>query len=172
MGDLLTTSVSGMLAFQRGLDVTSHNIANASTPGYSRQVAEFVTRPGQGSGNGFIGSGVQVSTVRRVYDELLGSQLQASITSRARLGMLDGLAAQIDGLLSSTDTGLSPAMQTFFNSVQDVANDPASLSARQAMLGEADGFIQRLQGIDSRLADIEAEVNGRLQESASNSQSA
>lgn len=164
MADLLSTSVTGMLAFQRGLDVTSHNIANASTPGYSRQVAEFSTMPGQGSGNGFIGSGVQVTTIRRVYDQLLGLQLQNATTSRARLDMLDSLAAQVDGLLSSPDTGLSPAMQRFFESVQDVANDPASLSARQALLGEADGFVQRLKGIDTRLSDIESEVNGRLRE--------
>ena len=164
MADLLSTSVTGMLAFQRGLDVTSHNIANASTPGYSRQVAEFSTMPGQASGNGFVGSGVQVTTIRRVYDQLLGLQLQNATTSRARLDMLDSLAAQVDGLLSSPDTGLSPAMQRFFESVQDVANDPASLSARQAMLGEADGFVQRLQGIDTRLNDMESEVNGRLRE--------
>ncbi len=164
MPDLLSTSVTGMLAFQRGLDVTSHNIANASTPGYSRQVAEFSTLPGQGTGSGFVGSGVQVTTIRRTYDELLGLQLQNATTSRARLDMLDSLSAQIDGLLSSPDTGLSPAMQRFFDSVQDVANDPASLSARQAMLGEADGFVQRLKGIDTRLGDIETEVNGRLRE--------
>ena len=164
MADLLSTSVTGMLAFQRGLDVTSHNIANASTPGYSRQVAEFSTMPGQGSGNGFIGSGVQVTTVRRAYDQLLGLQLQNATTSRARLDMLDSLAAQVDGLLSSPDTGLSPALQRFFESVQDVSNDPASLSARQALLGEADGFVERLKGIDTRLNDIESEVNGRLRE--------
>ena len=164
MPDLLTTSVTGMLALQRALDVTAHNVANASTPGYSRQVAEFSTMPGQGTGAGFIGSGVQIATVKRVYDQLLGLHLQSSITSQSRLGMLDGLASQVDGLLSSPDTGLSPSLQAFFDSVQDVANDPASLSARQAMLGEADGFVQRLQGIDSRLRDIDAEVNGRLQE--------
>ncbi len=164
MADLLSTSVTGMLAFQRGLDVTSHNIANASTPGYSRQVAEFSTMPGQGSGNGFVGSGVQVTTIRRVYDQLLGLQLQNATTSRARLDMLDSLAAQVDGLLSSPDTGLSPALQRFFESVQDVTSDPASLSARQALLGEADGFVERLKGIDTRLNDIESEVNGRLRE--------
>ena len=46
MPDLLNTSLTGMLAFQRALEVTGHNIANANTPGYSRQVAEFATRIG------------------------------------------------------------------------------------------------------------------------------
>lgn len=163
MGDLLTTSVSGMLAFQRAMNVTGHNIANVNTPGYSRQLAEFGTLPGQSTGAGFIGNGVQITTIRRVFDELLGQQLQTSISGQSRLGMLNSLASQVDGLLASSDTGLSPALQSFFNSVQDVANDPASLSARQAMLGEADGFVQRLKGMDARLRDIDNEVNGRLQ---------
>ena len=164
MGDLLTTSVTGMLAFQRALAVTGHNIANVNTPGYSRQITEFSSRPGQASGSGFIGSGVQITTIRRVYDALLAQQLRTSITGQARLGMLGGLAGQIDGLLASPDTGLSPALQTFFNSVQDVANDPASLSACQLMVGEADGLVQRVQGIDARFREIDDEVNGRLRQ--------
>ena len=43
MADLLNTSISGLLAFQRALDVTSHNITNANTPGYSRQLPDFQT---------------------------------------------------------------------------------------------------------------------------------
>lgn len=165
MGDLLTTSVSGMLSYQRALNVTAHNIANVNTPGYSRQVAEFVTRPGQATGAGFIGSGVQITTIKRIYDELLGRQLQTSITSQARLATLGSFASRIDGLLASPETGLSPSMQSFFDSLQDLANDPASLPARQALLGEAEGFVQRLQAIDGRFREIDAEVNGRLQQS-------
>ena len=65
MADLLSTSVSGLLAFQRALDTTSHNITNANTPGYSRQVAEFMTRNPQQAGNGWVGNGVDVSTIKR-----------------------------------------------------------------------------------------------------------
>lgn len=164
MGDLLTTSVSGMLSYQRALNVTAHNIANVNTPGYSRQVAEFTTRPGQATGAGFIGSGVQITTIKRIYDELLGQQLQTSITSQARFATMGSFASRIDGLLASPETGLSPSMQSFFNSLQDLVNDPASLPARQALLGEAEGFVQRLQAIDGRFREIDAEVNGRLQQ--------
>lgn len=165
MGDLLTTSVSGMLTYQRALSLTGHNIANVNTPGYSRQVAEFSSRPGQATGAGFIGSGVQISTIKRVYDELLGQQFQGAVASQSRLSMMNTLAGQIDGLLASPETSLSPALQSFFNAVQDVANDPASLSGRQVMLGEAEGLVQRLQGIDARLRDIDVDVNNRVQQS-------
>ena len=64
----MNISLSGMLAFQRALDVTSHNIANANTPGYSRQVANFTARPGTGIGVAYVGSGTQIASIERMYD--------------------------------------------------------------------------------------------------------
>ena len=156
MADILSTSLTGMLAFQRALEMTGHNIANANTPGYSRQVAEFTTRVGQGSGNGFIGSGTQITTIKRIYDAMLGEQLRTSTTSHARFSMLSTLASRIDGLLADPQTGLSGSMQSFFNSVQDLANDPSSTPARQAVLGEANGIVQRFQTLSERLAVTDA----------------
>jgi len=162
MSDLLNTSLTGMLAFQRALSMTANNIANANTPGYSRQVAEFTTREGQGSGNGFIGSGTQITTIKRIYDQLLGEQLRNSTTGFARFSTIENLAARIDGLLADPQTGLSTSMQSFFNSIQDLSNDPSSLSIRRAVLGEADGISQRLQSLDGRLKEMDNEINGRM----------
>ena len=130
MPDILTTSLSGMRAFQSALEVTSHNIANANTPGYSRQVAEFSSRIGSGSGNGYIGAGTGVTTVKRIYDVLLGEQLRSSTTSHARFSMMSSLASRIDGLLADPQTGLSTGLQSFFNSVNDLSNDPSSVPIR------------------------------------------
>jgi len=162
MADLLGTSLSGMLAFQRAMEMTGHNIANANTPGYSRQVAEFSTRIGQGSGNGFIGSGTQITTIKRIYDTMLGQQLQTSTSSHARFSMLNSLATKIDGMLADPQTGLSGSMQSFFDSVQDLANDPSSIPGRQAVLGEADGIVQRFQTMSDRLAALDDEVSQRI----------
>jgi len=162
MTDLLNVSLTGMRAFERALQVTGHNIANANTPGYSRQVAEFTTRGGLGSGNGFVGSGTQIATVKRIYDAILGQQLQTSSTSLARFETVAGLAGRVDSLLADPSTGLNDGLQSFFNSVQDVANDPASTPARQVLLGEAEGLANRFRALDARLGDMEAEVNGRI----------
>ncbi len=162
MPSILNTSLTGMLAFQRALEVTSHNIANANTPGYSRQVAEFSTRVGTGGGNTYVGGGTQISQVRRIYDSLLGEQLQTATTAQARFSALDDLAGRIDSLLADADTGLNDGLQALFNAVQDVANDPASIPTRQALLGEADGLVNRFRTIDGRLGELEGEVNSRL----------
>lgn len=162
MPDLLGTSLTGMLAFQRAMEMTGHNIANANTPGYSRQVAEFSTRVGQGSGNGFIGAGTQITTIKRIYDEMLGEQLRTSTTSHARFSVLNSLATKIDGLLADPQTSLSSSMQSFFGSMQDLSNDPSSIPARQAVLGEAEGIVQRFHTLTDRLNQLEREVNQRI----------
>ena len=163
MAGILNTSLSGMIAFQRALDVTSHNIANANTPGYSRQVAHFTARPGVGSGVGFVGSGTQVSSIERMYDAMQTEQLRSTTTGYSRFNTLNNLSSRIDILLADADTGLNSGLQNYFNSVQDLANDPSSIPTRQAVLGQAEGLASRFQSLDGRLNELEAEVNDRLQ---------
>ena len=163
MPDILNTSLTGMLAFQRALQVTSHNISNANTPGYSRQVAEFSARAGSGAGNTYVGGGTQISTIKRMYDDLQGEQLQTATTAFARFDTLNTLSSRIDNLLADADTGLNSGLQSYFNALQDVANDPSSLPARQALIGEAEGLAGRFQTLDRQLGELDNEVNGRIQ---------
>lgn len=163
MPGILNTSLSGMLAFQRALDVTSHNIANANTPGYSRQVAHFSARPGVGSGVGYIGSGTQIASIERMYDAMQTEQLRTTTTGYARFNTLNNLSSRIDILLADPDTGLNSGLQSYFGSMQDLANDPSSIPTRQAVIGEAQGLASRFQSLDGRLTELEDEVNDRLE---------
>jgi flagellar hook-associated protein 1 FlgK len=162
MPDILNTSLTGMLAFQRALQVTSHNISNANTPGYSRQVADFSARVGSGSSGAYVGGGTQVSDIRRMYDALQGEQLQTSTNGFARLNTINTLASRIDTVLADADSGLNTALQSYFNAMQDVANDPSSIPTRQALIGEAEGLASRFKSLDSQLAGLEEEVNSRI----------
>ena len=163
MPDLLNTSLTGMLAFQRALDVTSHNIANANTPGYSRQISQFSARVGFGGSSGVVGSGVQISTIRRAYDGLQVEQLRTSQTGFARFDTLNDLASRLDRLLADPDTGLNSKLQSYFNALQDVANDPSSLPTRQALIGEAEGTAARFRALDAQFDALDSEVNNRIE---------
>lgn len=165
MPNILSTSVSALLSFQRGIETTGNNIANASTPGYSRQRVDLETRQPQLVGNQYIGSGVNVANVRRIYDEFLGNELSAATTSQARLDTLAGLSGQVDNLLSDPSVGLAPAIQNFFNAVQDAAGDPASIPARQALVSQADTLASSFGFLDGRLQSLEQDINGRLRQS-------
>jgi len=96
MADLLSTSVSGLLAFQQALDVTSNNIANSSTPGYSVETANLSPLPGQASAGGYVGSGVTVDGITRSYSELLSQQVRSSQSGYSSLNTLATQAAQVD----------------------------------------------------------------------------
>ncbi|HMA12897.1 MAG TPA: flagellar hook-associated protein FlgK [Steroidobacteraceae bacterium] len=162
MADILSTGVSGLRAFQRALDVTSHNIANVATPGFNRQRVELQTREAERFGDGFLGTGVNVSTIARSYDDLLSTQLRGATSSSSRLDVYAGKAQVLNNLFSDASTGLSASLQRFTNAVQGVSNEPTSTAARQVLLSEAQGLTQRLQTYNGRLDDINAEINSRL----------
>jgi flagellar hook-associated protein 1 FlgK len=162
MSSFLNTSISGLLAFQKAIDTTSHNIANVGTDGYTRQRTEFGTRPPSGYGNGFIGNGVQVNTTRRIYDNLLAEEVRTASTN---FGNIDAYATQMEKLstlFASTTTGITATLQRFSNAIQDVANNPASISSRQVLLSEARGLTERIRAYETQLAGFEKQIEATL----------
>jgi flagellar hook-associated protein 1 len=151
MSDILSTSVSGLLAFQQALDVTSNNIANAATTGYSVENIELTPQPGQGTADGYIGGGVEVAGVVREYSELLAQQVRTSQANYSSTNTLATQAAQIDNLLSASSTGLTSTLQSFVNALQTLSSSPTSTSSRQALLSEAQALVQQLTGYDSQI---------------------
>lgn len=162
MADVMSTAVSGLLAFQRALDTTSQNIANAATPGYSRQRVELATRPAQPYGSGWIGSGVQIATVARVYDSFLATQVRSSASSLARYDTIATAAGRLDNVLGDSSHGVAAAFQNFVNAFHDVASDPSSATSRQALLSQAEVFVSQMASYDNRMRSFAADVNEQL----------
>ena len=159
---VLGTGLTGLLAFQRALATTSHNIANAATEGYSRQRVELETNNPQRLGPGYVGQGVQMTGIRRLQDEWLDAQLRTSLTNNANAATRADFAERVDNLLADQSTGLAPTLENFFASVHDVASDPTALPARMVMLNEAATLEGRFESINERLADQRRLVNGQI----------
>jgi flagellar hook-associated protein 1 FlgK len=162
MADMLNVAVSGLKAFQRALDTTSHNIANATTPGYSRQRVNLVTSEPQAMGALNLGRGVDVSSIDRYYDALLTAQMRGAASGFTRMETYASKAESLNNLFADSTTGLSASMQKFVNALQGVANTPNSTPARQVLLSEGKALVERLQSYDRRLDELEAEINTRL----------
>ncbi|MDB6083520.1 MAG: lagellar hook-associated protein 1 FlgK [Gammaproteobacteria bacterium] len=166
MSDILSTSVSGLLAFQRALDVTSNNISNVATPGYSVENANFNPQPGQATAVGYFGSGVTIESVTRSYDELLAGQVRSSQSGYSSFNTYATQASQIDNMLSDSSTGLTASLQAFVNSLHTVADSPSSTAQRQALLSQAQGLAQQMQNYTSQLstygAGIESQIGGAV----------
>ncbi|MBL8266923.1 flagellar hook-associated protein FlgK [Steroidobacter sp.] len=166
MADLLNTSISGLLAFQRALDVTSHNITNANTVGYSRQTADITTRTPQFLGGNWVGSGADVSNITRAYDNFLSDQARSASSSYNQSNTYATQAARISNLFGDSTTGLSATMQKFVNSLQAVADSPNSAAARQTMLSEANSLVERLKSYDASLRSLDSQVNASISSEA------
>jgi flagellar hook-associated protein 1 FlgK len=159
---LLSIGQSGVLTAQLGLNTTGHNIANATTAGYSRQQAVQTTATANGSGSNFVGSGVKIAEIKRVYNDFLNTQVVSAQSSKSALQGYYDQISQIDNLLADTSSGLSPALQDFFRGVQDLSSNPQSVASRQTVLSAADALTARFQGIDNRLNDIREGVNSQI----------
>lgn len=162
MANVLSVGQSALAAAQIGLVTTGHNIANASTPGYSRQVVDQGAVGGQDAGFGFVGKGTEVTAVRRVYNEFLASQLTTAQTNEGQLTTYYTQIQQIDNMLADSKAGVSPALQDFFNGVQSVSADPNSAAARDTMLSSANALAARFQSTDAQLTEIRQGVNGQI----------
>ncbi len=156
---ILGTAVSGLMAFQRSLDTTSHNIANVNTEGYSRQRVELGTMPAQYIGAGYVGNGVKIENIARSYDQFITNQLRSSTSAFGDADRYQQLSAQVDNLVADPTTGMSPAIKSFFNAVNEVANDPASIPARQVLLSEAEILTQRFDTMNGRFTELRSQVN-------------
>lgn len=159
---ILNVGVSGLNAAQTGVLTTSHNIANASTDGFSRQRIIQSTNTPMFTGAGFLGQGTNVSTVERIYNKFLVSQVLSAQTGAAEMDSYLAEIRQIDNLLADPSAGLSPALSDFFKGVQEVAANPASIPARQAMLSGSQALVGRFQSIDQRLREIRDGVNSQI----------
>src|SRR5690606_30424135 len=151
-GNIFNIGLTGLQAAQSHLATAGHNIANASTPGYHRQRVELQNNSPQGTGDGFFGTGVNVVTVKRIYSAFLDNQVALALGRQAYLDTYNNEIAQIDNLLADPNSGLTPALSEFFNTVHEVAADPESAATRQAMLSGAATLVSRFRSLEARMS--------------------
>ncbi len=160
--DLLSIGISGLGAYQRSLAVAGHNITNVNTEGYNRQTVDMVTREPSALGVGFVGNGVELGNVRRVYDQFLGNEVTLRRATYNQADTLHNMAARVDGVLASESSSLSPSIQAFFNAIQDVSNNPTSAPAREVLLTEAGTLSNRFAALDNEFVRLRDSVNAQM----------
>src|SRR3569833_4184376 len=144
-GGLLNVGLSGLLATQRALTVTGHNISNANTEGYSRQRVDLTSRLPQLYGSSYVGNGVDVGAVSRIYDNFLIEQVRRSTAASASSDTFSDYVGRIDNLLANPDAGEGTALQGLFNSMNQVSTDPSSQPARQLLQSSANSLVDRIK---------------------------
>jgi flagellar hook-associated protein 1 FlgK len=154
--------VSALQAFQQAIEVTSNNVANASTPGYDVQSIDLVTTAAQQSGAVQVGAGVSVAGVARAYSQTAAAQLNTSQSSLGQLNALQNYTSQIDNLFGTSAAGLTSALQNYYSAWSAVADNPTSAGARQALLGDATALAQNLNTTSTQLNNLNTDANTRI----------
>lgn len=171
MAGLINIGLTGVLGSQAVLNTTGNNITNANTPGYSRQEVQFDTQGGQNTGAGYIGSGVQVTDVRRLANEFLTQQVREDSALFGEQNALNSELSRLDNLLGGNATGLSNALNNFFSSLQNAAEDPTSLPQRQLVLSEAQQIINRFQGINNEFVQQRESIKTQMRQGVADANS-
>ncbi|WP_158783072.1 flagellar hook-associated protein FlgK [Pantoea sp. BAV 3049] len=159
MSNLINTALSGINAASAALNTTGNNISNYSVAGYSRQTTILAQANSTLSGTNYYGNGVSVASVNREYDAFITNQLRSASTMSSAMTTQYSQLSNIDDMFSSTTNTLSTNMQDFFSSIQTLVSNADDPSARQAVLGQANGLVNQFQVTDTYLKNLDSSLN-------------
>ncbi|GFN24187.1 flagellar hook-associated protein FlgK [Thermanaeromonas sp. C210] len=176
----INTALRGLMVHQRALQTTSHNVANASTEGYTRQRVVMVptlaypvpamNRPG---GQGWqVGTGVDVQEIRRIRDEFLDSQVRRETGTLGRWEQIKYVLEQVEIVFNEpSDTGLSTLLSQFWASWQELAKNaessPVRMTVIETAVALAEAFNHSARQLENIKGDIEDAIELKVEEVAS-----
>jgi flagellar hook-associated protein 1 FlgK len=160
----LNIAKTALLASQKAIGVVSHNIANADTEGYSRQRSSFLSLATINVGGLLFGTGVEVSSVKRVYDAFQQAQLIDSYSQYARYQYKEATLNQIEYLLNDLGgTGLLDEIDDLFASFGDLSNNPSSYAERAVVLSRGEQLADGFRNVDTNIRSDLVDINQQME---------
>ena len=165
---LLDIGKSALSVAQQALTVAGHNVANVNTPGYSRQEAMVTERSPVGGNPGQVGTGVQVTQIRRIVDSFINRQITSSNELLGQLNISYSQLSQIQNLFSdSNNQGIGAQLNEFFKSLQDVAASPSDVTPRSVLLAKSALLTSTISHVAGVLSDRRVSVNDQVKQTIS-----
>lgn len=164
--DLFGIAKSAIFASQTALTVTSHNISNVNTHGFTRREAIFAVNPVSLSGN-LLGSGVTITGIKRYYDQFIQTQLLGQYQNYGKSSALNQTLSQIEQIFNEAkNIGMAVTLTDFFNAWQDVATNPEGFVQRSVLLQKAESLVlaaKRMErGIEENLESINRDIDNTI----------
>lgn len=163
LGAALEIGKNGLTIYRVATEVTSENIANVNTPGYSRQRVLLETAP-PSTANGFpLGTGVKIATVERFYDGLLQQQLVGAQTTLGYDTAKSNVLQQIEPAFNEiSNNGIGAAISKFFGAWQDLTVSPTGTAERQSVITNAQILSDNFHTISNTLRDTVSMQNDSM----------
>ncbi len=159
IGSILASARRALLAQQAAISTAGNNVANANTPGYARQRVDLTALDGLRTVAGQWGQGVDIASIQSLRDPIVEHQVRRGLAEQgwydAEHQQLSIIESYLGGL---EESGLTNALDKFWNSWSDLAADPASNAQRNVVRETAGGLIQQLHNIDRRLSEQDQQV--------------
>jgi flagellar hook-associated protein 1 FlgK len=160
----LEVARKALSAYQLAISVYGNNIANVETPGFSRQRPIFQESGPVTYGFGRVGLGVDTETIRRMRDVFLDTAYWDNNASYAKYESMEQNLREIEMVFGEpSDVGLGSAIQEFWDSWQELANQPESITARTLVVGSATSLCDSLGRLDSQLKDLRSKIDLEIQ---------
>ncbi|MDA8083974.1 MAG: flagellar hook-associated protein FlgK [Nitrospiraceae bacterium] len=163
LNGLLQIGKSALMASQVAINTTSHNIANVNTPGYNRQEVILSVAIPSPSGNGYVGNGVTVESIKSSYDQFLQAQLVSQQQTYGRSDVLNQSMNQIQQIFNDAQgTGISSYLTDYFNAWNQVSANPEGQTERSLLLQKADSLVRAMQQAESAVSDVISNNNSSI----------
>jgi len=163
LGSILSVASTALRTQQEAINVTAHNIANASTEGYSKQRPVLSQLPPQRTPTGIFGSGVVVSDVQRIRAGHLDSAYRAESGEYREQEVRSGILGQLEIILSEPgEGGLSTTLDQFFSAWSSLATNPTSTSARGAVREQGSLLSGQMKSLAADLDILRQDTEARL----------
>jgi len=152
---------TGLVASQKALDITSHNIANANTEGYTRQRLDFSSRQGVTSNKITIGSGVDIDKLTQIRDEYLDYQFRGENSVKNELETKSETTTYIENIFGEpSDHGINQSLSDFFVSMEELTNNAQESSYRETVVQNAVKLTDSIRTVATELTEYQKEING------------
>lgn len=166
---IMSLAGQALLTQQQAITVTSHNIANVNTPGYSRQKLIMDTNTPLDSSIGPIGTGVSAEAVERIYDRFLGAQINNESQALGRWDAQKNAVQQVEMIFNEANgSGLNEAMSKFWNAWQSLTTNPDGAAERQVLITASRVLATTFNQLDEDLSqtqrDLDLVVQGTVAE--------
>ncbi|MFN7181097.1 MAG: flagellar hook-associated protein FlgK [Planctomycetota bacterium] len=175
----LNIGISGLESYLRALQITSHNIANANTPGFSKQRVIFTQNNAIDLGFARLPTGVSIAEIKRVVDPALFFNIQKRLNQFGSATVLKNAFVRIEGFSNETNGGgIIDELRNFFQTLSSFASDTDNQSIKNHLIMNAKILLDKLkiytQNLDTLLSDFQntlpdkvSQINIKLQEIAS-----
>ena len=158
----LSVATGALSAQEAGIETVNNNIANANTPGYSREIVNFSSAATIGAGNTAVGNGVTLNGITSVRDQLLDLRIQQQTSDGSAATAQSNVLASVETYFSGSSGTIGSNLSSFFTSLSALSSAPSNTAARQTVINNAQNLVGEFQATSAGLTSTQTGLNTQV----------